>query len=56
VAGDVLEVVVGRQHRKIMTDAKLGQKGVDRTDLDSGAPTSIPQFGGPDVIVSVWNQ
>ena len=39
-----------------MTDAKLGQKGIDRSDLYPGTPTAISQLRGPNVIVAVRNQ
>ena len=40
VACNVLEIIVVREHREVMTDAKLGQQSVDRSDLHSGPPAA----------------
>jgi hypothetical protein len=40
VVGNVREVIVGCEHRQLVTDAQFGQKGVDRSDLYPG--TSAP--------------
>ena len=34
---DVLEIMIGGQHRQIVPDAKLCEKSVDRADLNTGA-------------------
>jgi hypothetical protein len=47
------EVLVTRKHRQIMTDTQRRQEGIDRTDLDPATPTTVSQFRGSDVIVTV---
>ena len=49
----MFEIFVGCKQRKIVVDAKLGQQGVDRSDLYPGAPAAISQLCGCDVIISV---
>jgi len=56
VIGHVPEVIVGRQHPQVVTDAQLGQEGIDRSDLYPGTPTTISQLCGRDVIVSIRSQ
>ena len=50
------EVVIGRQHDQLMTNAKLREHGVNSADLQAGATTAISQFRGFDVILPVWRQ
>ena len=37
VIGDVAEIPVGRQHDKFVADAKLGERRIDGSDLNSVA-------------------
>jgi hypothetical protein len=46
-------VLVGRQQRQRVTHVELSQQGVNRSDLQAGAATSVAQFGGVDMILSV---
>src|SRR5215470_6904529 len=48
--GHMAKIVVGREHRQIVPDAKLRQESVDRADLNAGTAASIPQLSGIDVI------
>ncbi len=38
-----------------MTNAKLRQEGIDRSNLYSGTPTAISQLRSLDVIVAIWD-
>lgn len=56
MAGQVVKLPVGREHRQVVTEAKLRQQGVDRPDLNAGSPASVSQFRGVDVVPPVRNQ
>src|SRR5205823_6673263 len=56
VPDDVAKISVGRQHRQIVTNAKLRQQGVYRADLNAAAAASVAQLCRVDVIVPVGNQ
>lgn len=47
------EVLVRGQKRKVMTNAKLGEQGIDRPDLNTGPATRRAQGGGIDVVLSI---
>ena len=49
--GDMAKVSIGRQDREVVTDAKLRQQCVDRTDLNTAPATSVSQLGGIDVVL-----
>ena len=50
------EVVVGGEHRQLMTNAELREHSVNRTYLQPGATTMVSQFRGIDVIPPVRRQ
>ncbi len=52
----VAKVLVGRQHRQIVPNAKLRQQGVDRSDLDTAAATFVAQLRGVDMVAPIRNQ
>jgi hypothetical protein len=56
VVGDATEIIVVRQHRQLIANAQLGQKGIDRSDLHSVPAAPVPQLSRLDVIVSIWHQ
>ncbi len=47
------EVVVRRQQREVVTNAKLSDQGVDRSKLDTGTSTPVMQLSGVDVILPI---
>jgi hypothetical protein len=47
------EVVVGRQQRQPMADAKLCQQRIDGAQPHAGAAAAIAQFGGVDMVLPV---
>ena len=50
------EVVIGGEHRQLMTNAQLREHSVNRANLQSSATTTISQFRGIDVILPVRGQ
>lgn len=46
------EIVVGRQEKQIIMDTYLSKQRIDRPQLYSRSPRSIPNFRGIDVILS----
>jgi hypothetical protein len=54
--GDMAKVSIGRQDREVVTDAKLRQQCVDRTDLNAAPATSVSQLGGVDVVLPCRHQ
>jgi hypothetical protein len=46
------EIVVRRQEKQIIMDAQLSKQRIDRPQLYSRTPRSIPNFCGIDVILS----
>ncbi len=53
VAGDARKIIVGRQHRQAMANAELRQERIDRSDLDAGTTTTVPQLRRSDVILAI---
>lgn len=51
VASDVAEVLIARQHDKIVPYADLGKQGIDGTYLNATPTTCVAQSGRLDVIV-----
>ena len=51
--GDVFEISVTGEHRKIVANANLREEGIDSTDLHSTATATIAQFSCADMILSV---
>jgi hypothetical protein len=56
VIGNAAEILVRRQHRQVMTDAQLGEEGIDCTDLHAVSAAAIPEIRRPSVIVAIWHQ
>jgi len=56
LAGNVVEILVARQHRQIVVHAKLGQEPVDRSDLYPGTTTPISQHRCCNVILAIRHQ
>src|ERR1700724_3587523 len=56
VAGDMAKVSVGRQHRQVVTDAKLRQQCVDRTDLNTISATTVSQFRCVGMVLPIGHQ
>jgi hypothetical protein len=52
---DPSEIIVGGKHRQVVSHAKLSQKRVDRSNLNSGSPTAVSQLGRLHVNVAVWD-
>ena len=52
----MLEIVVGREQREPVVDAKFSQQGVDCSDLYAGTPTTVSQLGRGYVIAPVRDQ
>lgn len=50
---DAAEIAICREHGQIVAHAKLRQKRIDGADLHAGAPTSVAQFGGVNMVLSV---
>src|SRR5206468_7262229 len=55
-AGNVFEIVVGREHDEVVSHAKLRQESINRSDLYPGSPTAISQIGGLNVIIAIRNE
>jgi hypothetical protein len=53
---EIVKVPVGCQHRQLVTETELGQQCIDRSDLNSGAPAFVSQFGSVHMITPVGNQ
>ena len=51
--GNAPEVLAGRQHRELVTDAELCEQRVEGTDLHTGPTTAVAQLRGSDVILPV---
>jgi hypothetical protein len=56
MSGHVVKVPVGRQHRQIVTDAKLSQQGIDCSDLNTATATLVSQLRGVNVVAPVGHQ
>jgi hypothetical protein len=54
--GDAFKIIVGRQHRQVMPDTQLGEKGVNRSDLNPAAAALVPQGCSFDVITAIRHQ
>jgi hypothetical protein len=52
----MLEIIVCREHRQIVPNAKLGEESINRSDLYSRAPTAISQIRGLNVIVAIRDE
>ena len=50
------EVIIGREHCQVMTDAQAGQQRVDGSNLNPAAAAPVAEFGRLDVIATVWDQ
>jgi hypothetical protein len=37
-----------------VTDAQLGEQGVNRSNLKAAATASVAQFGSINVVLSIW--
>ncbi len=53
---NVREVLVGCEHRQLVTDAQFGQKGVDRSDLYPDTSAAISKLRSPDVVFTIRSQ
>ncbi len=53
MGSDAFKIAVGREHRQVVANAKLGQKRIDSADLHTGAAANIPQLRGADVILAI---
>ena len=51
----MLEVPVGAQQDKLVLDAKLGKKRIDRADLQAAAATVVAKVRRGNMIVSLWH-
>jgi hypothetical protein len=51
MARHVTEIIVAGEHCQVMTDAQLGEDSVDGSDLNTGAPASIPEISSFDVVL-----
>lgn len=54
--GNAEKIVIGCQHQQFMTNAQLRQQSIDCSNLNTLATAGIPQFGGMNMVVPVWNQ
>ena len=50
MGGDVMEISISRQHRQLVAQAELCQKGIDRANLDTRTATFVAQLRRLDVI------
>ena len=50
------EVVIGSEHRQLMTDAELREHRVNRTNLQASATAAISQLRSTDMILPVRGQ
>jgi len=51
------EIAIGREQRKLVTNAKLRKNGINSAKLQASATTAISKFRGSDVILSVrWQK
>ena len=53
---DPLEVRVCCEHYELVANAKPGEEGVDRADLDATSAAGVPQVGRANVVLAVGNQ
>jgi hypothetical protein len=53
LAGDVFEIVIGREQHQVVSHTKLRQESINRSDLSPGSPTAISQIGGVNVIIAI---
>jgi hypothetical protein len=51
VCRHMLEILVGRQQLKAVPNAQLGEKSIDRTNLDPLAPAHVPQLSRFNVVI-----
>jgi hypothetical protein len=54
--GDISEVVVSREHRKIAAKAELSEKGVNRADLNAVAAAGVSQLRGVAMITPIGSE
>ncbi len=47
--GGIGKILVGRQRAKLVTDAKLSQQRIDRSDLNAGPAAGVAVHGGEGV-------
>jgi len=52
----MVEIVVGCQHRQVVSHAKLRQQSINCCDLYPGAPATISQVGSLDVIIAIGDK
>jgi hypothetical protein len=56
VLSDPGEIGGRREQSKLVANAKLGQDGVDRADLDPSALSAVAKPGCLEVVVSIGDQ
>ena len=47
------KILVGRQHRKVVPEAKLREESIDRPGLHASTAAAIAQFGSFDMVRSI---
>jgi hypothetical protein len=48
------KILICRQEYQRMTDAQLGEQGVDGANLQARTRASVAQFSGINVVLSIW--
>lgn len=56
MSGDVIKILVCRQHYQLVTQAELRQQRIDRANLKPGPPATVTQPGGIDVVLPIRDE
>lgn len=51
----MLEIPVGTEHREVMSDTKLREERVDRSDLKATAAALVAKVCSGDVVFALWH-
>ncbi len=56
MARQMVKIPIRCQHRQIVANAELREQGVDRPDLNAGAPTFVAKARRLDMILAIGRQ
>ena len=56
MSGDMPKITIGRKHRQLASDAKLGKQRVHSADLHAVSPAAVAQLSRLDMVAPVRNQ
>lgn len=51
----MLKIPVGTEHHEVVSDTKLREERIDRSDLKAGAPAFIAKVCGGGVVFALWH-